>query len=112
MRYFSARQADWIVTFQLFSILPESTEGHTFICCYASVVTMAPISEDSSFLLFVIIFSWTDKLTISLVTIQNTPVRFEHITTHFSQTRINTNADGAIITFMPQRAFQHPVTHS
>lgn len=111
MRYFSAKKADWIVTFQLFSILPESTEGHTFICCYASVVTMAPISADSSFLLFVI-FSCTDKLTISLVTMQNTPVRFEHITTHFSHTRINTDADGAIVTFMPQRAFQHPVTHS
>lgn len=109
-----------MVTFQLFQILPESTEGHTFICCHASVVTMVPISEDSSFLLFFIIFICTAKLTISLVIIRNVPVAFENITTarkrtlallQFSQTSINTDADRASITFTPQRAFQHPVTH-
>lgn len=81
---------------------------------------MAPISKDSSFLLFFIMFICTAKLTISLVTIWNVPVTFENITTakkrtlallQFLQTSINTDADRASITFPPQRAFQHPVTH-
>lgn len=82
---------------------------------------MAPISTDSRFVLFFIMFICTAKSTVSFVTIQNIPATFKNISTakkrtlallQFSQTSINTDADRAIITFTPQRAFQHPVTHS
>lgn len=35
--YLCTTKSDWVtVTFQLCSIIPESTDRHSFICCYAS----------------------------------------------------------------------------
>lgn len=37
MGHLCTTKSDWVtVTFQLCSIIPESTERHSFICCYAS----------------------------------------------------------------------------